>query len=170
MYEDLIRVLLVEDDEDDYILTRALLEGSIDPLVELDWAATYAEAQATIARSDHHLYLIDFDLGATTGLDLIREARIGGAQQPMILLTAMADRRIDLAATAAGASGFLLKPEMSVPLLERTIRYALNRGGRAGFPSRPFSLPTRTLPRHLPYREGQTATSYGQRPNLQWAP
>lgn len=128
MHRHWVRVLLVEDDEDDFVLARTLLEGSVDPLIELDWAPTLAVAKAAIARGEHHLYLVDYSLGAEDGISLIRHARACGCLQPMFLLTGMVDRRIDLAATAAGASGFLLKHEMTVSLLERTIRYALGHG------------------------------------------
>ena len=75
MRRDWVRVLLVEDDEDDYFLTRELLEGSVDPLVEVDWACTYAVAHAAIVREEHDIYLIDYRLGASTGLDLMHAAR-----------------------------------------------------------------------------------------------
>lgn len=121
-----IRVLLVDDDEDDYILIRDMLEGSVDPLVELDWVSSYSAGLTAIARGDHDIYLIDYQLGASDGVDLIRAARTLGCCQPMLLLTGVADRRVDLAATAAGAAGFLLKYEATVTRLERSLRYALN--------------------------------------------
>lgn len=121
-----IRVLLVDDDEDDYLLIRDLLEGSVDPLVELDWVSSHTAGLTAIARGEHDVYLVDYQLGAGNGVDLIRAARTLGCRQPMLLLTGMADRRVDLAATAAGAAGFLLKYEATVPRLERSLRYALN--------------------------------------------
>lgn len=148
MRREWVRVLLVEDDEEDYLLTRALVEGSIDPLIELDWVPTYSAAQEAIERDEYDLYLVDYNLGARDGLDLIRAARSKGSHRPFVLLTGLADRRVDLAATAAGAAGFLIKLEATVPLMERTIRYALRHDERlwegvGAVPSRlPFPMPS----------------------------
>ncbi len=71
MRRDWVRVLLIEDDEDDYLLTRELLEGSVDPLVELDWMRSYPAALAAIAKDEYDLYLVDYRLGTRTGLELI---------------------------------------------------------------------------------------------------
>ncbi|HEY8598913.1 MAG TPA: hypothetical protein VIL85_10815, partial [Thermomicrobiales bacterium] len=69
--------------------------------------------------------LFQYHLGASDGVDLIREAPPLGCRRPLLLLTGVADRRVDLAATAAGATDFLLKYEATVPRLERSLRYAL---------------------------------------------
>jgi two-component system cell cycle sensor histidine kinase/response regulator CckA len=65
-----VRVLLVEDDEDDYVLTRDLLADSRRTAFRLDWIPTFDQALTEIARDAHDLYLVDFRLGEHDGLEL----------------------------------------------------------------------------------------------------
>jgi two-component system sensor histidine kinase/response regulator len=120
-----VRVLLVEDDEDDYVLTRDLLD-TIDPQgFVVDWLTTYDAARGALTRKQHEVFLIDYHLGARNGLDLLREAAASGCDAPIIVLTGQGSRDIDLEAMQAGATAYLAKAEITASLLERTIRYAL---------------------------------------------
>src|SRR5437764_14810238 len=120
-----IRVLLVEDDEDDVVLTRALLAEGCDGRVELDWVADYDAALETITRNKHDLYLIDYRLGEHNGLDLMRAALRRGVRAPFILQTGVGDHAVDLEAMRAGAADYLVKDELDGPTLERASRYAI---------------------------------------------
>ncbi len=122
-----VKILLVEDDEDDFILTRDMLSSSADGHYQLDWVSTYEEALETISQKQHDAYLIDFRLGAYSGLDLLAEASARGCHAPLILLTGAGGYEVDLAAMNAGASDYLAKNEMTPPLLERSIRFAIER-------------------------------------------
>ena len=64
----LLRILLVEDDEDDFVLTRSMLGAHGRARVELDWEARFEPALRAIREARHDLYLIDFRLGDRTGL------------------------------------------------------------------------------------------------------
>lgn len=120
-----VRVLLVEDDEDDYVLTRDLL-ATIDPHgFVLDWVTAYDEARAAMRRGQHDVYLVDYRLGARSGVDLLREAIAGGCDAPIIVLTGQGNRDVDLLAMQAGATSYLAKAEINGPIFERTIRYGL---------------------------------------------
>src|SRR5262245_25675681 len=79
-----IRVLLVEDDHDDFLLTRDLFTQLPAGGYTLDRAATYDEAVAALAGCQHDVYLIDFRLGLRTGLELVRHARQHGCTAPLI--------------------------------------------------------------------------------------
>jgi diguanylate cyclase (GGDEF)-like protein/PAS domain S-box-containing protein len=120
-----LRVLLVEDDEDDFVLTRSLLTESRRIRFELDWASCYEEAIAKIASNHYDLYLLDYRLGEHDGLQILREAKSLGCKRPIILLTGQRDSEIDVAAMEAGAADYLIKGEVDAQLLERSIRYAL---------------------------------------------
>jgi diguanylate cyclase (GGDEF)-like protein len=122
-----LRVLLVEDDEDDYVLTRALLERIPGARVALEWVATYEAGRDALLRGDHDACLLDFRLGARTGLELLEEAVALGCRTPVLLLTGLGDRETDQAALRAGAADYLVKAEITAPMLERAIRYARGR-------------------------------------------
>jgi signal transduction histidine kinase len=122
-----VRLLLVDDSEDDYLLTRLALEQIEGQRYELDWVATYDDALAAISRSAHDLYLVDYYLDGRNGLDLLCEAIACDCQAPIIMLTGHSDYRLDLAAMEAGAADYLVKGQVAPHLLERAIRYAIMR-------------------------------------------
>jgi diguanylate cyclase (GGDEF)-like protein/PAS domain S-box-containing protein len=119
-------VLLVEDDEDDYLITREMLAGQDRARFVLDWCATYRDAVATIRERRHDIYLIDYRLGEHTGLELMSEAFGTRPHAPVIVLTGQSDYEIDLAATALGVTDYLVKQELDPAGLERSIRYAIS--------------------------------------------
>jgi signal transduction histidine kinase len=121
-----IRVLLVEDDEDDYVLTRDLLEDTGEPF-SVDWAATYEDGLAAIGRAEHDVYLVDYRLGAHNAGELLQAAGAPRSDIPFIVFTGTDARTTDLAAMHAGADDFVAKATTSPWLLERTIRYAIER-------------------------------------------
>lgn len=122
-----IRVLLVDDDENDYILTRDWFQEFQVAGCELEWLDNYEAAQAAIALRQHDIYLVDYRLGLDSGLELLREAIANGCTAPFILLTGQGDREIDLEAMKAGAADYLEKGQLNALLLERSIRYAIER-------------------------------------------
>jgi DNA-binding response OmpR family regulator len=124
---DPITVLLVEDDEDDYIILNELLLEIEARKFRLDWATTYDAAVEKMARNEHDVFLVDYVLGERNGVDLLNEAQEKGCKAPIILLTGRGDREVDLAAMKAGAADYLDKEELGASLLERSIRYAIER-------------------------------------------
>lgn len=122
-----IRVLLVEDDEDDYIILRDLLFEIEVGKFHLDWIADYDAAVQDMVNDEHDVYLVDYVLGSHNGLELMAEALRKGCKAPIILLTGRGDREVDMAAMKAGAEDYLDKEELRAPLLERSIRYAIER-------------------------------------------
>ena len=127
-----IKVLLVEDDEDDYVLTESLLSEINLGTYTLDWVTTYDTGLERIAENAHDVCLLDYHLGAHTGLELLREAKARNYDLPIILLTGQGDQETDVEAMRAGASDYLIKGDLNSSLLERSIRYSLeqNRTGQ----------------------------------------
>ncbi|HEY0139875.1 MAG TPA: EAL domain-containing protein [Thermoanaerobaculia bacterium] len=122
-----VRLLLVEDDEDDYVLTRELLADARRTTFELEWISSFDEALGALANSTHDVCLIDYRLGEHDGVELLERARGLGVTAPMILLTGQGGGDIDLVAMRAGAADYLVKGAIDAPLLERSIRYALEQ-------------------------------------------
>ena len=121
-----LRILLVEDDEDDYLITRDMLDAQERARFVLEWCADYGEALEAIRRQDHDVYLVDYRLGTHTGLELVREGFAMRPRAPVILLTGQSDYEIDLEATALGVTDYLVKQELDPAGLERSIRYAIS--------------------------------------------
>jgi signal transduction histidine kinase len=122
-----LRVLIADDDEDDYVLTRDLLLRIGHPRFELDWTPTYEGALQAIEKNQHDVYLFDYHLGHSDGLQLLRESLARGCKAPIILLTGNDNRETDVEAMKAGAADYLVKGQLDARLLERSIRYALER-------------------------------------------
>lgn len=122
-----VRVLLVDDDEDDYRLTRAALSEIPNRRFEVEWEPDYDVALEKICRDEHDVYLVDYHLGARTGLELIESLKARKCSGPTILLTGQGEVQIDEAAQAAGAADYLEKGRLDSTILERIIRYAIRQ-------------------------------------------
>ena len=123
------RVLLVEDDEDDYFIIKKMLSQVVSCHFQLDWVDTYESALEVIRKARHDVILLDYILGEHSGLDLLRELMSSGCPTPVILLTGFAAHRVDIEAMQAGAADYLVKSQLSADLLDRSIRYAVQRTG-----------------------------------------
>jgi len=119
------KILLIEDDQDDFRLIRDLFSEIDRGHYHLDWARNYQEGLKQIQAGLHDIYMIDYRLGADDGLQLLAEAVKAGSQAPIIMITGLADQEIDVAAMQAGATDYLVKSQVNGQLLERSIRYAL---------------------------------------------
>ena len=127
MNKEVIKLLLVDDDEDDYILTKDLLSQVEDTRYEIEWVPTYSEALELIKNDYHDICIFDYYLGEQTGLDLLKEVLANGFTTPIILLTGHGSNGIDVEAIQAGATDYLSKAEINTELLHRSVRYALER-------------------------------------------
>ena len=122
-----LRVLLADDDEDDYAITRDLLHRVQPMRFRVDWAPTYQAALDAVGLHQHDLYLFDYRLGPEDGLKLLSEALDRDCKAPIILLTGHDDWETDVQAMKAGAADYLVKGQFDAKLLERSIRYAVER-------------------------------------------
>jgi diguanylate cyclase (GGDEF)-like protein/PAS domain S-box-containing protein len=120
-----LRILLVEDDEDDFVLTRSMLLVPGPTWFQLEWEQSYVPALEAIREARHDLYLVDYRLGDRTGLDLVRDAWDAEPPAPVIVLTGQDDHAVDLQASELGVTDYLVKGTIDAPSLERTIRYAV---------------------------------------------
>ncbi len=122
-----VRVLLVEDDEDDYLLTSTLLTEIHSDKFEPIWAKTFEEGLQHVSAGDYDICLLDYRLGSHNGLELLHEARSQGTSRPCLLLTGQSDLELDFQAMRAGAADYLVKGELNAAKLERSIRYAIQQ-------------------------------------------
>ena len=120
-------IVLVDDDEDDYLLTLDMMREVEHGRFDLKWAPTYEAALTTMRQAIGDVYLVDYRLGQRDGLELLHEAASQGMRAPIILLTGQGNRDVDVEAMRRGASDYLVKGEINSFILERTIRYAIER-------------------------------------------
>lgn len=123
----LTRVLLVDDDEEDYLIIRRIFARISDATFTLEWCPDFEAAKAKITAATHDIYLIDYRLGKYSGLDLLRFAQPEKRVEPFILLTGAGDRELEQRSMKLFASDYLVKGSFGPELLSRTLQYAIGR-------------------------------------------
>jgi PAS domain S-box-containing protein len=122
-----IKVLLVEDDEDDVILAKEYLSGIDTFDFDVLWEPSTVSARRRAVAETFDLYLIDYHLGGENGLELVRFLHDNKILAPAIILTGQNSLNVDIDASRSGASDYLVKDSLTSSLLERSIRYALSQ-------------------------------------------
>lgn len=122
---DQVQILLIDDDEDDFVNLRGILGEIGRSKYNLTWKPSYQAGLQALKDTKFDLCLLDFRLGEHTGLDLLRESKGAGITTPIILLTGYGDFEVDVKAMQSGAADYLVKTQITPPLLERSIRYSM---------------------------------------------
>ncbi len=121
-----LRVLIIDDDKEDIILTEGLLrEGLKGVALELDMADSFGQAIRQIETNYYDLLFVDYQLGEKNGLDLIRDVRAKRIDTPVVLLTGRGDEEVAVEAMKLGASDYLPKSKLSETLVRTSVRYAI---------------------------------------------
>ena len=120
-------VLLIEDDEEDYILLQKVLAKVALTRYKVQWEQQFEAGLTHMLREDHDICLVDYRLGANSGIELLKAARQQGYNLPIILLTGAGGGDIDIQALQAGADDYITKDMVQGELLHRLIRYAIER-------------------------------------------
>jgi PAS domain S-box-containing protein len=122
-----IKILVVDDDEDDYFIISDYINEIDENKFIIDWCNNYQSAVEKFKLKAYGIYFVDYRLGNETGLELLKEAIRLGCDDPIILLTGKGNKVIDIEAMKSGATDYLIKSELNAEKLERCIRYSLDR-------------------------------------------
>lgn len=122
-----VKILVVDDDEDDFIITSSYIKDIPGKSFQVDWCPKYTDALKHMKDCNYDLYFVDYRLGAKSGVELLKEAIQAGCQEPIILLTGKGNYEVDIEAIQQGAVDYLIKSDLGVEKLERSVRYALER-------------------------------------------
>ncbi len=122
-----IRILLIDDDEDDALLFKSVIRKIPDGRFTIEWVSNYETARQEIAKSRHDVYVIDYMLGAENGTKLLREFKAVQRPQPFIMLTGAADGTREKEAMRLGAADYLIKGAFDEQLLSRVLQYSIQR-------------------------------------------
>jgi signal transduction histidine kinase len=122
-----LHVLLIDDDEDEFVFIRDLLKDAKNSVFRLEWTKNIQEARMKMLQRSHDIYLLDYRLGEVSGLELLKEVLLQGSKAPIILLTGYDDADVDREAMNLGAADYLQKSFLTSYLLERSLRYAIYR-------------------------------------------
>lgn len=122
-----IHVLLVEDSATDADLFRKMFlrSGKKGDLIQVE---RLSQAIATCNQQSFNVVLLDLNLPDSEGLDTVAEFRAAVPDIPVVVLTMMDDEELALQAMTRGAQDYLVKDQITVHLLLRSLRYAIERG------------------------------------------
>ena len=135
------QVLMIDDDEKDAMLVRHMIGKMPEPGCQFRWAGSYDQGLKDLSAFNFDLCLVDYQLGAHTGVQVVTESRTRGVTCPFLLLTGAGSRAIDLLAMRAGVKGYLEKGRLCPADLERAMRYAI--GSRPALDQAAGAAPTR---------------------------
>ena len=121
------KILIVDDDEDDFIITSEYIQSIPGNSFKIEWCKNYNDGLKRLLARAYDLYLVDYRLGAKSGVDFLKEALAHHCEEPIILLTGKGNYNVDIQAMQLGAVDYLIKTELTVEKMERCIRYALER-------------------------------------------
>lgn len=122
--EEIIKILVVEDDEVDRMAVRRALNTAGIP-VEMAVAVDGKSAIATLNQQSFECVLLDYRLPDGDGLALVQEIRGAGSKVPLIVLTGQGDEQLAVELMKSGASDYLPKSKVSPETLSRSVRNAV---------------------------------------------
>jgi diguanylate cyclase (GGDEF)-like protein len=126
----LLRVLVIDDEEEDFLIVRELLARAQHGRFRVEHAADAEVGLDRLLSGRCDVALVDYRLAGQDGLSLTRLAVRRGAAAPVIVMSGLGVPDLAVDAIAAGAADFLEKEELEVERLERAIRLSLARQRR----------------------------------------
>ncbi len=107
---EVIKILLIEDDEDDYFLTSDYLERCDSPQFRLTWVTDSDAALEALKEGSFDLCLLDFLLGAENALDVLSILKANQVNVPVVILTGQSDTMVDEMVLYCPKYAILYKP------------------------------------------------------------
>ncbi len=118
-----LRVAIIQNDDAEFLLTQRMLEKMTHQTIVVTRSNSFDNGLALLKAQSFDVALVGHLLGTYRGVDLVRALGGRNSPTPFIMLSGVADRRIDLEAMEAGVMDFLDMTALSLDHLERTIRY-----------------------------------------------
>src|SRR6478672_1078774 len=122
--EEILKILVVEDDEVDRMAIRRSLK-SVGFLMELSEAEDCQSAIATLKQKNFDCVFLDYRLPDGDALTLVKDIRKAGFKMPLVVLTGQGDEQIAVELMKAGASDYISKGKVSAESLSRSLRNAV---------------------------------------------
>jgi DNA-binding response OmpR family regulator len=128
MGERTLKLLVVDDNPHDVELVRAQLEDAMgDAPFAVESVGRLSAAVDRLARRDVDVVLLDLALPDSAGTQgVVRLAR-DASEVPVVVFTGNDNEALGLRAVQDGAQDYLVKGQVSGPLLYRSLRYAIER-------------------------------------------
>lgn len=122
-----LNILLIEDSPVDRDLVKEYLEDTIFKGYQISEAEKLKEGQVRLESSNFDVLLLDLSLPDSFGLDGLKNIKNSKSDLPVIILTGLEDHKVALEAIRNGAQDYLVKGNFDSSILERVIRYSVER-------------------------------------------
>ncbi len=122
-----ICVLIIEDDEEDYMLAREYLREADGTRFTISWAKTLQSGIDILSEETIDAVLLDLSLADSQGMDTFGQLRRRFPHLPVIILTGFADENVGTRAVHEGAQDYIIKQNLDSALLDHALRYAIER-------------------------------------------
>lgn len=124
---DRINILLVEDQREDAIWLREMLQGVPTTTFEIDHVTKLSTAMDRLHDDGIDVVLLDLGLPDSQGLDTFFKLRDEEPHLPIVVLSGIGSEKMAIQAVQAGAQDYLVKDEVTSRTLAHAIRYAIER-------------------------------------------
>jgi signal transduction histidine kinase/HPt (histidine-containing phosphotransfer) domain-containing protein len=128
MTRQVIHTLLIEDSPDDALLIREFLADARQAVFEVEHVEWLSAALARLSRGGIDVVLLDLQLPDSRGLDTFRAVQNASPAVPVVVLSGFEDETTALTAVQEGAQDYLVKGQVGTAVLERAVRYSIERG------------------------------------------
>lgn len=122
-----IRAIVVEDDDQDFLLIRTALRASERANYDIRHLTNLTQATQALVEDEYDVILLDYFLGEHSGLDMLRQAREIRCSKPIVVMTGTNSAELDDMLMKEGAADFIPKDDLSTDFLDRIIRHAIER-------------------------------------------
>jgi diguanylate cyclase len=116
-----LRVLVVDDDQDDLMIFRQMINHLRSLRVDLTSTSSYHGGLDLIRRCDFDLHFVDYRLGSGSGLDLITTALDEDPAKAFVVVTGLGDENLAAESIRRGAVDYVSKSDLSTRMLGRCI-------------------------------------------------
>lgn len=127
MPEEHLKVLLIEDNQDDLTLTREVFKRTKAVPMSLATAGALKEALDILQKRSYDVIVADLCLPDSRGQDTFDKLRKAAPKTPLLLLTVTNDEDLAVKMLKLGAQDYIVKGDLSPALLVRAVRYAVER-------------------------------------------
>ncbi len=127
LFKGRLKILIVEDDPGDLLLTKSILRKNTDFQADITSAKTYLDASNILQNEPPDIVLLDLSLPDSQGLSTFTRLYKEAQNIPVIIMSGLSDETIATEAVKQGAQDYLVKGEYNTRFLSRSIRYAIER-------------------------------------------
>ena len=127
MSTDVMSVLLIEDDPDDVLLVKESLAEISLGKIKLEYTGRLSRGLIELSSHHYDVVLLDLNLPDSRGLETLKTVIKSYPKIPVVVLSGLADDVTTLEAVRRGAQDYLVKGEISGPMLVRVLHYAIER-------------------------------------------